>query len=57
MIHGGLLTHECAKALGPVVSSACLQLSLAKDFHENEEYKKLIKALCAEGEVHAVMID
>jgi small subunit ribosomal protein S12e len=55
MIHDGLKKglHEVAKALDRRSARLCC---LAKDC-ENEEYKKLIKALCAEGEVHVVMVE
>jgi small subunit ribosomal protein S12e len=55
MIHGGLKKglHECAKALDRRTARLCC---LSKNC-ENEEYKKLIKGLCAEGEVHVVMVD
>merc|ERR1712125_185310 len=55
MIHDGLKKglHECAKALYRRSARLCC---LAKDC-ENEEYKKLIRALCTEGEVSVVMVD
>jgi small subunit ribosomal protein S12e len=55
LIHDGLKKglHECAKALDRRSARLCC---LSKDC-ENEEYKKLIRALCAEGEVHVVMVD
>jgi small subunit ribosomal protein S12e len=55
MIHGGLKKglHECAKALDRRTARLCC---LSKNC-ENEEYKKLIKGLCAEGEVHVVMVE
>lgn len=54
-MHGGLKKglHECAKALDRRSARLCC---LSKNC-ENDEYKKLIKALCAEGQVHVVMVE
>merc|ERR1719436_1357267 len=55
LIHDGLRKglRECVKSLDCRVARLCI---LAKDC-ENEEYKKLIRALCAEGEVSVIMVD
>jgi len=45
--------HECAKALDRGSARLCI---LSKDC-DNEEYKKLVQALCAESGVHLIMAD
>merc|ERR1712019_162418 len=55
LIHDGLRKglRECVKALDCRAARICV---LAEDC-ENEDYKKLIRALCAETEVSILMID
>ena len=55
LIHDGLRKglHECARALDLRSARLCC-LSKSCD---NAEYSKLIRALCAEGEVHLIMVD
>ena len=55
LIHDGLKKglHECAKALDRRSALICC---LAKNC-DNAEYTKLIKALCAEGEVPIISVD
>ncbi len=55
LIHDGLRRglHESAKALDRGNARLCI---LAKDCN-NDEYTRLVQALCTEGNVHLIMAD
>ena len=55
VVHGGLRRglHEGAKALDRGAARLCI---LAKDCN-NDEYTKLGRALCAEGNIHLIRAD
>ena len=55
LIHDGLKKglHECARVLDLRQARLCCLSSSC----DNAEYVKLVRALCAEGEVHLIMVD